>query len=159
MHDTRTISTFFKDDHSRLDALLESFQVLKRQQVSKAKETFREFKLGLERHIRWEEDLLFPLWEEKTGMSDGPTAVMRHEHRRIEEQLKAIDRNVEAEKMDDAQPEQALIALLGAHNLKEERVLYPAIDQVASPEEASEILRRIQEGRADESPPEERTSV
>lgn len=150
MPETRTISTFFTDDHDRLDALLQSFQVLKRQQVSKAKETFREFKLGLERHIRWEETLLFPLWEEKTGMFDGPTAVMRHEHRRIEEQLQAIDRNLAEEKMGDDQPEQALLALLGAHNLKEERVLYPAIDQVATPEECRELLTRIQEFAEDD---------
>jgi hypothetical protein len=29
--------------------------------------------------------------------------------------------------------------------MKEERVLYPAIDQVTTPEECSEILRRIHE--------------
>ena len=32
------------------------------------KEAFKEFKLGLQRHIVWEEELLFPIWEEKTGM-------------------------------------------------------------------------------------------
>ena len=70
---------------------------------------------------------------------------MRHEHRRIEEQLQAIDRNLAEEKMGDDQPEQALLALLGAHNLKEERVLYPAIDQVATPEECRDLLTRIKE--------------
>ena len=79
-------------------------------------------------------------------MSDGgPTFVMRHEHRRIEEELQAIDRNVREEKADDDQPEQALLALLAAHNLKEERVLYPAIDQVTTPEECRDILRKVQE--------------
>jgi iron-sulfur cluster repair protein YtfE (RIC family) len=146
MTETRTISGFFQHDHERLDALLQSFHTLKHQDFSNAKEAFRQFKSGLERHIRWEENLLFPLWEEKTGMFDaGPTVVMRHEHRRIEEQLQAIDRNVAEENMDDAQAEQALLALLAAHNLKEERVLYPAIDQVATTEERSEMLRNIQE--------------
>jgi iron-sulfur cluster repair protein YtfE (RIC family) len=146
MHDTGTISGFFQHDHDRLDALLQSFQTLKRQNVSKAKEAFTQFKSGLERHIQWEEHLLFPLWEEKTGMSDGgPTFVMRHEHRRIEEQLQAIDRNVTEEQADDAQAEQALLALLAAHNLKEERVLYPAIDQVTTAEECRNILKNIQE--------------
>jgi iron-sulfur cluster repair protein YtfE (RIC family) len=146
MRDTGTISGFFQHDHERLDALLQSFQTLKPQNVSKAKEVFTQFKSGLERHIQWEENLLFPLWEEKTGMSDGgPTFVMRHEHRRIEEQLQAIDRNVAAEHADDAQSEQALLALLTAHNLKEERVLYPAIDQVTTAEECRNILRKIQE--------------
>jgi iron-sulfur cluster repair protein YtfE (RIC family) len=145
MRDTGTISGFFQHDHERLDALLQSFQTLKPQNVSKAKEVFTQFKSGLERHIQWEENLLFPLWEEKTGMSDGgPTFVMRHEHRRIEEQLQAIDRNVAAEHADDAQSEQALLALLTAHNLKEERVLYPAIDQVTTAEECRNILRKIQ---------------
>ena len=79
-------------------------------------------------------------------MSDGgPTFVMRHEHRRIEEQLQAIDRNVSEENADDAQPEQALLTLLASHNLKEERVLYPAIDQVTTPEECRDILRKLQE--------------
>ncbi len=52
--------------------------------------------------------------------------------------------------MGDDQPEQALLALLGAHNLKEERVLYPAIDQVATPEECRELLTRIQEFAEDD---------
>ena len=146
MSETRTISGFFQGDHDRLDVLLQSFQTLKRRHFSKAKEAFTQFKSGLERHIRWEEEVLFPLWEEKTGMSDsGPTFVMRHEHRRIEEQLRTIDRNITGDNADDAEPEQALVALLAAHNLKEERVLYPAIDQVTTPEECRDILRKIQE--------------
>ena len=146
MRDTGTISGFFQHDHERLDALLQSFQTLKRQNVSKANEAFTQFKTGLERHIQWEENLLFPLWEEKTGMSDGgPTFVMRHEHRRIEEQLQAIDRNVTEAQTEDAQAEQALLALLAAHNLKEERVLYSAIDQVPTAEECRNILKKIQE--------------
>lgn len=146
MRDTSTISGFFQNDHDRLDALFQSFQTLKRQNVSKAKETFTQFKSGLERHIQWEEELLFPLWEEKTGMVDGgPTFVMRHEHRRIEEQLRAIDQNLVQDNADDAEPEQTLLALLAAHNLKEERVLYPAIDQATTPEERSDILKQIQD--------------
>ena len=145
MPNTGTIGGYFRNDHDRLDALLQSFQTLKRRNCSKAKEAFTQFKSSLERHIRWEEELLFPLWEEKTGMSDGgPTFVMRHEHRRIEEQLQAIDRNITGDNADNTEPEQALLALLAAHNLKEERVLYPAIDQVTTPEEWGEILMKIQ---------------
>lgn len=145
MSETRTISGFFQDDHDRLDALLQSFQTLRRQNFSKAKEAFTQFKSGLERHIRWEEEILFPLWEDKTGMSDGgPTFVMRHEHRRIEEQLRAIDRKVADDNASAAESEQALLELLAAHNLKEERVLYPDIDQMTTPDECRDVLRKIQ---------------
>jgi hemerythrin superfamily protein len=146
MSDAPAISAFYQDDHDRLDALFQAFQTSKRQDLSKAKEAFSQFASGLKRHIRWEEDLLFPLWEDKTGMSDGgPTFVMRHEHRLIEERLKAIARNVAEQTVDDDQAEQALLTLLGAHNLKEERVLYPSIDQVTTPAECEEIFQKMQD--------------
>ena len=144
MSDTLAISAFFREDHDRLDALFQSFQTLKQKDWSKAKEAFTQFKAGLERHIRWEEDLLFPLWEDKTGMSDGgPTFVMRHEHRQIEEQLHTINQNLAAGSIDNDQAEQALLTLLGSHNLKEERVLYPSIDQVTTPAECGNIFEKM----------------
>jgi iron-sulfur cluster repair protein YtfE (RIC family) len=145
MSDPRTISAFFQDDHNRLDVLFQSFQTLKQEDLAKAKEAFTQFRSGLERHIRWEEEFLFPLWEDKTGMSEsGPTFVMRHEHRQIEEQLQAIDRHLTGQNAGDPPVEQALLTVLSAHNLKEERVLYPAIDQVTTPEERGDLLRKIQ---------------
>ena len=145
MSEQKTISAFFEQDHDRLDELFKTFQRMKRSDFAKAKESFREFKFGLQRHIVWEEDLLFPLWEEKTGMSEGgPTFVMRAEHRQIGEQLDAIHQKVADQNPDSDQEEQALLYLLGSHNMKEERVLYPAIDQVTSAEERETVFRNMQ---------------
>ena len=78
MSEQQTITVFFEQDHDRLDELFKTFQQLKRSDFSKAKEAFKEFKVGLQRHIVREEDLLFPLWEKKTGrLEEGPTVVMR----------------------------------------------------------------------------------
>lgn len=146
MSEQHTISAFFEQDHDRLDALFESFQALKRHDVAKATEAFKEFKFGLQRHIVWEEDLLFPLWEEKTGMSEGgPTFVMRNEHRQIGEQLEAIHQKVIEQNQESDHEELALLKLLGSHNLKEERVLYPSIDQVTTPEECRDIFQKMKE--------------
>lgn len=140
----KTISGFYEQDHDRLDELFKTFQQLKRSDFAKAKEAFTDFKFGLQRHIVWEEDLLFPLWEEKTGMSEGgPTFVMRDEHRRIGQQLEAIHGKVAEQNPDSDQEEQALLDLLGSHNMKEERVLYPAIDQVTSAEERETVFRNM----------------
>src|SRR5215467_13146631 len=131
-----TISVFFQQDHDRLDALFQSFQALKRHDMEKAMEAFKEFRGGLERHIVWEEDLLFPLWEEKTGMSDGgPTFVMRAEHRRIGQHLEAIHDKVAEQNLESDHEEQVLLDLLSSHNMKEERVLYRSIDEVTTQEE------------------------
>jgi regulator of cell morphogenesis and NO signaling len=144
MSERKTISVFYEQDHDRLDELFKAFQKLKRSDVVKAKEAFKEFKFGLQRHIVWEEDVLFPLWEEKTGMSEGgPTFVMRAEHRQIGQQLEAIHGKVADQNPDSDQEEQMLLDLLGSHNMKEERVLYPAIDQLTSAEEREAVFRNM----------------
>ncbi len=151
MGEQKTITAFYEQDHDRLDELFKTFQQLKRSDFAKAKDAFTEFKVGLQRHIAWEEDLLFPLWEKKTGRSEeGPTVVMRVEHRQIGQQLEAIHRKVLEQNPGSDQEEQALLDLLGSHNRKEERALYPAIDQVASPEECETVFQRM------ENIPEER---
>jgi len=144
MSGQKAITEFFEEDHDRLDELFTTFQRLKRSDFAKAKEAFKEFKIGLQRHIVWEEDLLFPLWEAKTGMSEsGPTPVMRNEHRQIGQQLEAIHRKVADQNPDSDQEEQVLLDLLGSHNRKEERALYPAIDQVAGAEERETVFQNM----------------
>ena len=144
MSEQQTVSAFFEQDHDRLDELFKTFQQLKRSDFSKAKEAFKDFKFGLQRHIVWEEDVLFPLWEKKTGMSEsGPTPVMRHEHRQIGQQLEAIHGKVSEQNPDSDKEEQALLDLLGSHNRKEELRLYPAIDQVAGTEGQEAIFQSM----------------
>jgi regulator of cell morphogenesis and NO signaling len=144
MSEQRTITAFYEEDHDRLDELFKTFQRLKRSDFSKAKEAFKEFKIGLQRHIVWEEDLLFPLWEEKTGMSEGgPTFVMRHEHRQIGQLLESIHDKVVQQNPDSEQEEQLLLNVLGSHNMKEERVLYPSIDNVVSAEERETVFQNM----------------
>jgi regulator of cell morphogenesis and NO signaling len=150
----KTVSAFFEHDHDRLDELFKTFQQLKRSDFPKATEAFKAFKSGLQRHIVWEEDLLFPLWENKTGMSDsGPTPVMRNEHRQIGQLLEAIHGKVAAQNPDSDKEEQALLDLLGSHNRKEELRLYPAIDQVAGTEGRDAIFQSMK------SIPEERYNL
>lgn len=47
MSDLNTISTFYEQDHDRLDELFKTFQKFKRSDFAKAKEAFKEFKFGL----------------------------------------------------------------------------------------------------------------
>ena len=140
----QTITAVYEKDHDRLDDLFKTFQTAKRSDVAKAKDAFREFKVGLQRHIVWEEELLFPMWEEKTGMiEDGPTPVMRFEHEQIKKLLDVIHQKVEQQNLESDQEEHALLNLLGSHNRKEERALYPAIDNVTTPDERTTIFSNM----------------
>lgn len=73
----------------------------------------------------------------------GPTSVMRAEHRQIGQQLEAIHGKVADQNPDSDQEEKALLDLLGSHNMKEERVLYPAIDQLTSAEERETVFQNM----------------
>ena len=141
---TPTVSQYFTKHHDELDDSFKSFQTQKYQNYGKAKDAFKRFKAGLEQHILWEEQLLFPLWEEKTGMTDnGPTFVMRGEHRHIGQRLEALLQKVQNENPDTAAEEEALTVLLRAHNMKEERVLYPSLDKLANDEERDELYEKM----------------
>lgn len=126
----QTVSSYYETDHDRLDELFRTYQRLKRSDFPKAKEAFKEFKIGLQRHIVWEEEILFPLFEQKTGLfKRGPTEVMRMEHRLIKNYLEAIHDKVKVGNPDTDNDEELLLNTLSMHNEKEERVLYPAIDR------------------------------
>ncbi len=141
-----TVQASFAHDHGRLDQLLETYRRLKRADFARAKQAFREFKFGLQRHIIWEETVLFPLFEDKSGMHDrGPTAVMRAEHREIGRRLEALHDKVRRQDADSDREEEELLQALAAHNQKEENVLYPAIDRLSSAEERAAAFKKMEE--------------
>ncbi len=145
----QSITAFFEADHDRLDALFQKFQQLKRSDFAQAKANFREFLQGLKRHIVWEEEILFPVFEQKTGMRDvGPTAVMRMEHRMIHEALDEIHAKVRVQDPASDEAEQRLLSVLSQHNLKEENILYPTIDRLVSDAERDAVLLKVRETSA-----------
>ena len=92
---TQSINQHHTEDHQRLDGLFHEFQNLKVSDHRAAEKSFGEFKAGLERHIVWEEEILFLAFEQKFGhLQGGPTAVMRLEHREIRKYLDAIARKL-----------------------------------------------------------------
>jgi len=139
------VTAFFEADHDRLDCLFQKYSETKRQDIKKAKTYFREFLKGLQRHIIWEEEILFPFFEEVSGMTMGPTIVMRHEHKLISEMLDQIHERVRKGDTHTDEAEQALLAVLTPHNEKEENILYPAIDQYAGDGKAADLFLAMEE--------------
>lgn len=134
-------------DHDRLDELESAaFERRAGGDLAAARELFCDFAAGLRRHIGFEEELLFPAFEEKAGMppTEGPTAVMRAEHREIETLLGRI----EAAIGEPGSPAEALRGdlkmVLDEHNFKEEQVLYPATDDLLGGGEADRLVERMQ---------------
>jgi iron-sulfur cluster repair protein YtfE (RIC family) len=120
-------------DHRRLDAILaEAKRFLAAGDLGRAAAKFAEFREGLERHIAVEEELLFPAFERLTdGGGGGPTHVMRVEHAELRRLMAEIAATlVRGGREGPTTPLAALTARIYAHNGKEERILYPAMDRL-----------------------------
>jgi regulator of cell morphogenesis and NO signaling len=142
----REITEALAADHDRLDALEEqAFRHFAANDVTRAQGAWAEFSFGLLRHIRFEEEILFPAFEEKTGFAPthGPTGVMRGEHREIERLVDAIGRAFTGDGTA-LRLRNELHRVLGEHNMKEERMLYPGTDQCLGPAERDALVARIQ---------------
>ena len=81
-------------------------------------------------HFDVEENVLFPAFEQATGMSMGPTAMMRAEHAQMRDLLHNMAAVIVAGRRDDyLGMSETLLLYMQQHNLKEENVLYPMSDQ------------------------------
>jgi hemerythrin-like domain-containing protein len=137
----RTISAFMRDDHARLDAMFIEFCGFTASNREAAKAAFSLFKQAWHRHMALEETLLFPVFEQRTGLVDhGPSVVMRQEHWRILASLAAIEEHFNETPDDTAQD---LSQSIAAHDRKAKTILYPWIDAIISVEEAQELVRRM----------------
>lgn len=136
----QSINAFYTEDHARLDGLFEQFQARGRSDPGQARKYFTDFHTGLARHIAWEEEIVFPAFERRIGHTGGPTQVMRWEHQQLRGILEAISAKLARGDADTTEETAALGSLLEAHNHKEERILYPMIDQVNSAEERAEMF-------------------
>ena len=85
----------------------------------------------LETHFTSEEQLLFPAFEAATGMTSGPTEIMRGEHRQMRDLLAQMKAALASRDSDafSGGAETPLI-LMQQHNMKEENILYPMCDNV-----------------------------
>jgi iron-sulfur cluster repair protein YtfE (RIC family) len=127
-----SVTQILGGDHRRLDAMLADVKrCLCAGELGQAAARFRRFRGGLERHIAIEEEILFPAFESMTGRAhDGPTGVMRAEHLEIRRLMSEVAAHLESEGDGSlTSPLAVLTARIYAHNGKEERILYPAIDR------------------------------
>jgi hemerythrin-like domain-containing protein len=127
-----SLSDYFTSGHRSCDAQWADVEAAA--DAGKAEDTaraWRRFEASLRRHLAQEEEILFPAFEQTTGMTDaGPTFVMRSEHtqmRGLLDQMAAALERGEAQELLDLGD--TLLLLIQQHNQKEEHMLYPMSEQ------------------------------
>jgi len=108
----------------------------------------------LERHIRKEEEVLFPELEAFLPRDAGPLNVLRGEHSDMHENLRLLRRAVLVSGSSGENPEgrssvqhygDLLAQLIRDHGYKEDRVLFPMIGRHLTPELDTKLLARMEE--------------
>jgi len=125
-----------KHEHRECDTLFaKAEEAIATGNWDEANKTFLAFANETLRHFKKEEEELFPTFEAQTGMTQGPTQVMRYEH----EQVRGLVGNM-AEALENNDKDACLsltdsmMILLQQHNMKEEQMLYAMCDRQLPPE-------------------------
>ncbi len=130
-----TIKEFLSADHSRCDELFADMEAKAMESLESAKDACDEFIKETEHHFQMEERVMFLEFETKTGMTQGPTAMMRHEHTQMRGLMQQMKEALEAGEKDKFfGTTETLMILLQQHNMKEEQMLYPMAQQHLSAE-------------------------
>lgn len=136
-----TILEFLGSDHHACDDLFASAEAAVAQKNwDSARSLFGAFQTAMGRHLVMEEDVLFPAFESRTGMTSGPTEVMRMEHAQMRDLLEEMAKAVAAGNQNGYLGlSETLNMLMQQHNLKEENMLYPMSDRVLGSESEAVI--------------------
>jgi iron-sulfur cluster repair protein YtfE (RIC family) len=139
-----TMTAFLSDDHTACDDLFaEAENAVAVKDWARAQALFDDFLTRMKRHFAREEDVLFPAFEGRTGMSGGPTFVMRAEHQQMGGLL--AEMNAALTRGDDKAYlglSETLLMLMRQHNMKEENILYPMADQALA-DQQSDLMARM----------------
>jgi len=96
---------------------------------------FAHFNTQMIAHFDAEETLLFPAFEAASGMTAGPTRMMRQEHDQMRGLLAQLAAACDAQDSQDyGGAAETLLMLMQQHNMKEENILYPMCDQALGDE-------------------------
>jgi hemerythrin-like domain-containing protein len=131
-------------DHHRCDGIFaKAEEAISNGDWDQGAAAFQEFVDAMERHFTMEEGVLFPTFEQRTGMTSGPTTVMRMEHMQMRQLFSDMDDSVKEKDQDKYLGlSETLLMVMAQHNTKEEQILYTMADQTLRGD-ADEVLKQM----------------
>lgn len=140
-----TLTDPLHQHHKHCDELFADAEAAAADQAwSSCQDLLTRFVTEIETHFRTEEEVLFPAFEATTGMTGGPTQMMRHEHAQMRELFAQMGDALARQDRDGfAGAAETLLVLMQQHNMKEENILYPMCDRslAAQTDTLGETLR------------------
>jgi len=139
------IQEYMTADHRRCDTLFSlAEESVNQENWEAARQQTGEFIDAMEHHFTMEEQILFPRFEERTGITAGPTMVMLDEHQQMRELLQELEQALDTRDQGDyLATMETLLIFMQQHNMKEEEMLYPMSDEELGTD-AEEIVADMQ---------------
>ena len=144
------IKDFMTTSHRECDRLLALAEdAVEKNNFIEASKKYAEFKAETLNHFSMEEDYLFLLLGERSGMGEsGPISVMKMEHNQARILFDKLD---EAIITSDAERffalSESLMILLQQHNTKEEQILYTMMQAVLGSESDAIVVKLMSYGK------------
>ena len=133
-------------DHEDLVTLIDQFLSHIKNNSDQSVDIFSNFKRNLQKHFHWEEKVLFPLFEERTGLTGADTTfVLKNEHVQIKSMfINKIEKMLSEKNF----PEILLLAvgleeMLSMHRTLETDVFYPWFDESLDLIERDRVLKLL----------------
>lgn len=125
-----SIRSYLTSDHRLCDETLANLEAaVSENNWVDATRLSTQFYKEMHRHFNCEETILFPAFEEASGMTVGPTMIMRMEHVQMREMLNQLSEAVAAKNLDRVLGiSETLMIYIQQHNGKEEQMLYNMCD-------------------------------
>ena len=138
------VSKYMIEHHKLLGKLFDNYKTMRRVGHNKTLQSFNDISTQLLRHIDWEEEFFFPLFETRFKYAASPTYMLKRQHSQIKEYLYKIKHELTEYPYNTEDLEQNLKNLLGVHNATEEYAVYSWIDDLMDNEEKQRLLLEIQ---------------
>lgn len=146
-----TVINYFAAEHRGCDELFFATEgAAQAGDLASCRRTFQQFRAAMELHFHKEEAVLFPRFEQASGLATGPTQVMRLEHQQMQGVLAEMEHALAGEDLEECLGHmETLLILMQQHNIKEEQVLYPMCDRIlgTAAEALLKTLRDLPEGQ------------
>ncbi len=139
-----SIKGYLTQDHRDIDEFFTNLENKVNEDIENANDEFEKFTFELEKHLQMEEKVMFLEFEQATGMTQGPTQMMRMEHNQMRELILVMKNAIEnKDKQAFFSVSETLMMLMQQHNMKEEQMLYTMAEQHLAPQ-SDRILDMMQ---------------
>jgi iron-sulfur cluster repair protein YtfE (RIC family) len=136
----KKISETMLGEHGKIDQMLKELESCKDCESDELYVLFNKFKWNVEKHFFVEEKAIFSLLDKTKGEEVADTFDLMQEHRKIIEQIKEIEDNLN-ENPDLSELKKGL----KKHSEFEDQTFYPSLDRTLNDQQKTEIIERAKE--------------